>query len=291
MKDKNTIGIFHRAGSQVKFDPVDRAKKLKRYLDFYSDQSFDVRGFTYEGTQPTSGPTWARKDIDAFIKAGGTSGFDPFFRHILGGNIGGNRCGEAEGGGGNESVAFDTYGCGDKTTIHEVLHNGKGTFGSGLGHSHSIRNGKVDKLGDNTSIMGSNDHIVGMISPLIVCMGWFREKESVTIVSSQQVLIAPVEMAGLHPDEYKHVVLRNDGKNVYLSTRLDYPFDSGENVAEKLYIHELFPNGHPDLEGDFANATLKYEDMMPGDKRTLPNGFAVAYLSFVDGIARVEVTK
>jgi len=292
MKNKHEIGIFHRKGSAVQFDPVDRAAKLKRFIDWYSDQSFDVRGFSYEGKEYTGGKTWARGDISKFIAQGGTDGFDPYYRHILGGKSkSGGRCGEAEHGG-NESVAFsELAGCGDKTTIHEWLHNGLGDYiGDGFGHSHILRNGAIDKMGDNTSVMGSNDHIVGMISPHICEMGWNRTAETLIPDKSCQVLIAPVEMQGLHDNEFKHVILKVKGFNdFFLSTRLDYPYSSGSEPADKLYVNELCPNGCPDVVGDYPVATVRHEDMTPGDARELPNGILVQYVGYEKGIARVNV--
>jgi hypothetical protein len=282
------MGIYHNVNSTVKFDPVERADIVRRYLDFYSGQKHDVRGFSYSGEQYTGPNTYARDDIR---KVAAETGFHPHFTQVLGGYCkDGKRCGNAVQGGW-ESVCYDQIGCSDKTSIHERLHNGKGDgtpakMGFGLGHSHILRKGKVINMGDNTCVMGSNDHIVGMVSPMICMMGW---ADPYVINESQTVLIAPVEMAGTHLDEHTHVVIRVKGSNdFWLSLRQDYPYPC-EGRLGRLYVHEWLPKGAKEIPNDFPNATLRHEDMECGDEQTLSNGAMVKYLTFEDGIAEVEV--
>ena len=288
----NTIGVFHRLGTTVKFDPVERAAQLKAFREFYSCQAWDVRGFSYEGKQATGSKEYAKDDIDALIKSGATDGFDPHFRHILGGRkSSGKACGQAQQGS-RFSTAFDVHGCGDDTTLHESMHNGLGNGtpsfqGCGLGHSHQIGvNGTIDQMGDWSSLMGAGAG-QGLLSAHIVCLGWNRPKETIYIEESQTVKIAPVEMAGLHPDEYKHVIIR--GKpDLFLSTRLNYPYLCDRTQPkERLYLHEFYPNGHPSIPGDFPNTTLRLVDMMPGE--AMHGSVTVRYVAWDEGIATVEV--
>jgi len=286
----NTIGIYHRNPDQcsIKFDPVARADKLKRHREFYSHEKWDVRAFVYEGEQHTGPYTWARKDVD---KACAETGFWPHFRHMLGGK--GKPCGQGQHGG-TQSVSYDQFNCGKDgdTTLHELIHNGLGDGVNGIGHSHELRsNGQITQMGDQTSLMGSGEG-EGLISPIICALGWHRESETIVIEVTQQVLVCATEMAGLHPNEYKHVIIRVKGYNdFYLSLRQPYPFDLGDRNAprDRLYIHEMLPKGHPDIEDDSHNSTLLHEALGEADSVTLPNGVFVDYLSDYGGVSRVEV--
>ena len=295
----NTIGVFHRITPPTarKFDPISVAARLKRFRDFYSGQKWDVRGFTYEGTQHTGPKEYARGDIDALIASGATDGFDPFMRHILGGHKkGGKACGQATQGG-RESVSYDEFQCemdGD-TTLHESCHNGLGDGtpskqGTGLGHSHKLRSdGKVTNMGDESSLMGSGEG-EGLISPHICALGWNRPNETIVITETQQVLIAATELQGLHPNEYKHVIVRVKGFNdFYLSTRQDYPFNSGIQHPGRLYIHELCPNGYEGIANDFPNATVLHAALDVGDEIELPNGVGILYDRLFEGIAKSSI--
>lgn len=292
----NTIGVFHRNPDQctVKFNPQERAAQLKAYREFYSGQEWDCRGFSYEGKEPTGSPGYARGDIRKFIAEGGTDGFKPRFTHILGGHKGGGSksCGIAVQGG-QDSTSFDEFGCTSDTTLHECVgHNGLGDgslskTGCGLGHSHRLRNGKISNMGDHSSLMGAGDG-QGLLSAHIVCLGWNRPEETIVVEESATVKIAPVEMAGLHLNEYKHVIIR--GKpDLYLSTRLNYPYLCDRTAPrERLYLHEFYPHGHPSIPGDFPNTTLRLPDLMPGE--AMHGSVTVRYVAWDEGIATVEIT-
>lgn len=298
----NTIGVFHRVPTQVQFDPAAIANKIKCHREFYSNLPHDVRAFAYSGTEATGSPVYARNDIDKFIADGGTNGFDPHFRHVVGGHAKkGKACGQAIFGG-HESCSFDEFGCdsGDDTSIHELTHNGLGDgtpswTGTGIGHSHSQRGKEIDQMGDWSSLMGAGPG-EGLLSAHICCLGWNRPEETIVFdmsgfeAYSGQVLIAPVEMSGLHSGkEFKHVIIR--GKpDMYLSTRLDYPFSLGERGAprERLYLHEFYPHGHPSIPGDFPNTTLRLPDLMPGE--AMHGSVTVRYIAWDEGIATVEIT-
>lgn len=292
----NTIGVFHRLGTTNKdFDPHAVALALKKYREFYSGMTWDVQGFSYVGTEPT-GPSgkYAKTDIDRFIADGHTMDFVPHFRHILGGHKGGGSkaCGQAVQGG-SRAVSYDEFGCaGDDTSLHESMHNGLGDgtpswTGTGLGHSHSLGSrGQIDQMGDHSSLMGAGLG-QGLVSPHICCLGWNRPEETIYIAESQTVKIAPVEMAGLWPDEYKHVII--PGKPfMFLSTRLNYPYLCDRTAPkERLYVHEFYPKGHPSIPGDFPNTTLRLPDLMPGE--TMHGSVTVRYVAWVEGIATVEI--
>jgi len=284
-----TIGVFLKDNSHIKFDADERARLLARYRTFYSGRPVDARAFVYEGKEYTGASNYAKGDIDRLIKSGGTDGFDPEYRHILGGIPKNKRCGEATWGGMN-SVSFATYGCDDRTSVHEWHHNGKPK--KGMGHSHRARSGGVTPMGDNTSLMGSGTVTVGMVAPHIDFMGWAEPDAKIVIESSQQVLIHPLESAGYHVgSEFKYVIVRVRGFNdFYLSVRQHFPFDCGDLRLEKLYIHEFYPKGSPDVVKDAGNSTVRYDDLMPGGQAELPNGATVNYLDNVFGTARVEVT-
>lgn len=302
--NKDTYGIFYQLPPGV--EPSDRDKDYldervlvtKRFFDFYKDTSNDVRGFIMHGTTNCGKPTYGVPDIEKCLEEQG-NGFDPFFTQVIDPKAS-SRCGEATRGG-RRSAVFRNLACTDRTTPHELCHSGKGDWkpihrdGTGCAHSHLIDwKGGFRKMGDKTSLMSSGTTLGGLVSPHICLLGWNKPEETKVVTEATAVLIAPVEMAGLHDNEHKHVILKVKGYNdFFLSTRLNYPFVSDDSDPERLYVHELvrgLAQNDPDFDVMNNASVLHFPYLLPGDFKALDNGLHIKYVDFVDGIASVLIS-
>lgn len=286
---KKHIGIFRQIAPDTPPEKVARlqeevelnAKLLEDYWRRFARHVWDVqvRGYVMVGVESTTPPVYAQNDIAKYIAEHDMEGFEPNYFHVHGG-FNTAACGHGNLPGNRSSTYLSYGGCGIKTIIHELGHN------FGLWHASTRKpDGSWSMYGDGTSIMGSSPIIRGLNGPNLINLKLEDEREILEIEETQQILLAPVELAKheLHENEYQHARIKKNRVGYHLSIRKlkergGFYYNTEE--PEILYVHEA-----PLRE----KSMRQLPDMYPGDTQVLTDGTKIEYLEYSDECARVNV--